>query len=202
MHHSSKAPLLILLTTILTSALLGACSNQTAEEKGKAIATEKADMVKGIGDAMQEKGTAAAESLTTGLGKVVQGVERGVEKSKRTVVVSDAARQAGLDVTKVQFAETSMASSVSASEPEPEAARQGLDIYLISQKAAEGELKVKVLNALDQEIGRAKLAIKQGADEAQYVRIPMPDRVDLHAVSKVHVDFQATPAASTQPVAR
>lgn len=61
---------------------LVACSKQTAEEKAKEMATEKVDMAKGIGDVLQEKGTAAAESVTSGMGKVeVDFVAQGNDKT-------------------------------------------------------------------------------------------------------------------------
>ena len=75
MQHASTGS--IMAVAVLLAALTG-CSKQTAEEKGAALATEKIDLVKGVGSALEEKGAQAAESLTSGLGKVVQGVEKGI----------------------------------------------------------------------------------------------------------------------------
>lgn len=173
--------------------LLSACSRQTAEEKAKEMATEKVDMAKGIGDVLQEKGTAAAESVTSGMGKVVKGIERGVEKSGRAAVVSDAAKQAGLQVTKVQLAnaQQSAASEPASGQASDQGANHGLDVYVLTSQDVKGALKVKVFNALDQEIGRVKLPLTQAADEGHYIRIPLDAQVDLQAISKVEVDFAA-----------
>jgi hypothetical protein len=69
MQHASTGS--IMAVAVLLAALTG-CSKQTAEEKGAALATEKIDLVKGVGSALEEKGAQAAESLTSGLGKVDQ----------------------------------------------------------------------------------------------------------------------------------
>lgn len=170
---------------------LAGCSRQSAEEKAKEMATEKVDMAKGIGDVLQDKGTAAAESVTTGVGKVLKGVERGFEKSGRTVALGEAARQAGLQATKVQLADASAAGDGAASmASQADSARsQGIEVYVLSERDLSGSLKVKVFNALDQEIGRTRLAFKQGADEGRYVRIPLDSQIDLQAISRVDIDF-------------
>ena len=70
----------ICLMLLVTGAVsMTACSRQTAEEKGKAIATEKIDMVKGIGGALEEKGSGAAEAVASGVGNVVKGLGKGFE---------------------------------------------------------------------------------------------------------------------------
>lgn len=79
MHRTS---LMGVLGCALAFQLAG-CSRQSAEDKAKDIS-----------DVLQDKGTAAAESVTTGVGKVLKGVERGFEKSGRTVALSEGARQA------------------------------------------------------------------------------------------------------------
>lgn len=169
---------------------LSACSRQSAEEKAKEMATEKVDMAKGIGDVLQDKGTAAAESVTSGVGKVFRGIERGVEKSGRSVTLSEAALQAGLQATKVQVAGVSpSASAASDGGAVDQAPVQAVEVYLLSERDVSGALKVKVLNSLDQEIGRTRLAFKQGADEGRYVRIPLDPQVDLQAISRVDLDF-------------
>lgn len=134
-------PRYVAILACVLALQVAACSRQTAEEKGKEPATEKIDMAKGIGDVLQEKGTAAAESVTSGMGKVLHGLE----------------------------------------------------VYLLSSQDVSGTLKIKVRNALDQEIGRTKLPLKQASDEARYVRIPLDAQVDLGAISKVDIDFLPTP---------
>lgn len=173
-------------------ALLAAgCSRQSAEDKAKEMATEKIDMAKGIGDVLQDKGTAAAESVTTGVGKVLRGVERGVEKSSRQVVLSESAQKAGLQATKVQLADAG--TGPASSDAAQSAAGHAIDVYLVTSHDVAGTLKVRALNALEQEIARAKLPIKQSADDGRYARIPMPEQLDVQAVSTLEIDF--APAA-------
>ena len=195
-----------LFVGVLSGAMalqLAGCSRQSAEEKAKEMATEKVDMAKGIGDALQDKGTVAAESVATGVGKVLKGVERGFERSGRSVVLSDGARQAGLQATKVQLVDGSSAAeaaepagSQAGSQKATQTAAQtgsarthAIDVYVLTDKDASGTLKVKVFNALDQEIGRARQAFKQGADEGRYVRIALDPQVDLQAINRVEIDL-------------
>jgi hypothetical protein len=164
---------------------LAGCSRQSAEDKAKEMATEKVDMAKGVGDVLQDKGTAAAESVATGVGKVLKGVERGFEKSGRTVALSEGARQAGLQATKVQLADASVAGASQADA----APTHAIEVYVLTERDAAGALKAKVFNALDQEIGRARQAFQQGADEGRYVRIALDPQLDLQAISRVELDF-------------
>lgn len=166
--------------TAVALLLLTACSRQTAEEKGAALATEKIDMVKGIGTALESKGSAAAESLTGGLGKVVQGAEKGVLKSGRTVVLTPATAQHGLAVSKVQDAGSAAQGT----------AIHGLEAYVMSRTAVDGQLKVTLYDALDREIGRTRLPIKLVADDAGYQTIEIDKRITLSDISKVSIDYQ------------
>lgn len=177
----------------VTTLLVSACSSKTAEEKGKELATEKVDIAKGIGDALQEKGSVAAESVTTGVGKVINGITRGVEKSGRTAILTSNAQQAGLQVTKVQLPDLSLASSSTSSGTHTAPAdSNAINIYVLTSKQTTGTLKIKVFNTLGQEIGRSKIALAQGEDEAHYLTIPLDSHVDLEAISKVEVDFAPT----------
>lgn len=81
--HIRHIPAVLALS--ITLAAMTACSSQTAEEKGKELATSKIDVAKGIGDAMQEKGEAAGEAVTHGVGKIIKGFEKGVSKSGRAI---------------------------------------------------------------------------------------------------------------------
>ena len=175
MRHSSLGSRFAL--TVLIAALTG-CSQQTAEEKGAALATEKIDLVKGVGSALEDKGAQAAESLTSGLGKVVQGVEKGIEKSGRALVVEPGVAQAGLQVTKVQ-------NLTLGSE-----GNHGLEAHVVSSQPCEGTLVIKVFDAMEREIGRSRVALQRPADDAGYVAIPLDAQVPLASITKVVVNFQ------------
>jgi hypothetical protein len=179
MQHATTGSIMAL--AVLLAALTG-CSQQTAEEKGAALATEKIDLVKGVGSALEEKGAQAAESLTSGLGKVVQGVEKGIEKSGRALVVEPGVAQAGLQITKIQNLTPGSDGN------------HGLEAYVVSNRACDGMLQVKVFDAMDREIGRSQVALQKTADEAGYTAIPLDARVPLAAITKVMVNFQQKPA--------
>jgi hypothetical protein len=181
-----------LFSFAIASALIlstSACSRKTAEEKGAELASEKIDMVKGIGGVLEEKGTAAAESLTTGMGNVVKGVGKGVEKSGRSIVVKASVEQAGLKITKLQNA-----------TPTADASVHGLEAYIVGNTDAHGKLRVVAYDLLDNEIGRAKIDIARAADEGKYLSIPLDAQVQLESIAKVEFDFlpNAPSAPSTK----
>ena len=163
---------------------VSACSRKSAEEKGVEMATEKLDMAKGIGSALEQKGSDAAESITTGVGNVVKGIGKGVEKSGRTIAVKDSIARAGLKITKVQDAST----------PTDGTAVHGLEAYVISDADARGKLRVIAYDILDKEIGRAKIDLVSSADDAKYVPIPLDAQVKIDSIVKVEFDFVAEPA--------
>lgn len=175
MKHSTPVSIIAL---IMLLGLATGCSDKTAEEKGAAMAAEKIDMVKGMGTVLEDKGAQAAESLTSGLGKVVKGVEKGIEKSGRTLVIDSSLMSAGLQVTKIQNL------SVGASEG------HGLEAYLVSNAAGNGELLIKVFDAMDREIGRSRVPVQTKTDDAGYIAIPLDTRVPLATIAKVAIEYQ------------
>lgn len=183
-----------LRTLVLTSMLfafgaLTACSKQSAEEKGKELATDKIDTAKGIGVAMQEKGEAASEALTSGVGKVFRGIEKGVIKSGRTVAADASVDAAGLKITTVQNAAAGNEGTV-----------HGLDAYILSTSETNGKLRVTVFDALDKEIARTSIDLKKSADEGKYHTIPLDAQLNLSAISKVAFEFKPlVPAAKKAP---
>lgn len=157
---------------VVTLAALGGCDSKTAEEKGAAMATEKIDMAKGVGDALQAKGGQATEAVTTGLGSVVNGFEKGVQKSGRKIVSDDTVAKAGLKITRALDA------------------AGGLDLYVVAEADAIGKMRVLAYDVLDNEIGRATVALVRSADEGKYVRVPMDEQVVLSSISRLAVSFK------------
>ena len=171
------------VSLIMSVALaMTACDffNKTAEEKGKELASAKIDLVKGVGGVLEEKGSAAAESVATGLGKVLSGAGKGIEKSGTQIVLAPSVSQAGLDVTKIQYA-----LHYSGDEKPPV-----LEAYVIANANVDGKIKVQLFSLLDKEIGRAKVSVKQGADEAKYWSITLDKEVNTNDIAKVVFDFQ------------
>lgn len=168
---------LFTLTAIVLA--LSACSQKSAEQVGKDMATEKIDIAKGIGTAMQEKGAAAGESVTRGAGNVIKGMERGILQSGRAIEVDASLAASGLQITTIQN-----------SDPGKNGKTHGLDAYVIAGKASNGTLKVLVFDALDHEIGRASVPLVRATDEAKYQRIPFEEQVSLSAISKAKFSFE------------
>jgi len=164
----------------LLAALACACSPRSAEEKGAQMAGEKIDLVSGIGNALTDKGGRAAESLASGVGTVVKGVERGAMKVGRKISADPSLAAAGLTVTKVQDASGNDAP-------------HGLEAYLVAKSGAEGSLRMFAYDALGREIGRASVPVMLGGDDARYLGLPLDRQVDPHAVASV--GFKFVPAA-------
>lgn len=180
------APVSLLLGSLIALSCLGGCSSKTAEEKGAELAGEKIDMAKGIGNALEKKGADASEAVTTGLGNVVHGIERGVGKSGRKITNDESVTKAGLKITRVQ--------NGTPSEKEP---GQSLDLYVVADADARGKLRVTAFDALDNEIARSSIDITRSADDAKYERFAMDDKVKLDAITKLVVTFK--PAAAPAP---
>lgn len=157
------------------------CSSKTAEEKGKEMASDKIDLVKGVGAALEEKGGAAAESVTSGLGSIVSGVKKGVAKSDKRVVNDASLAAAGFQVTAVQ--ET---------PPGTELESRGIDAYLVAERKVAGLLKVTVYDVLDKEIGRTKIPFALDAEQGKYFRIPLEQQIEFGKIEKLSFVFQAS----------
>ena len=169
---------LFIATAVMALAALTGCDDRTAEEKGKDLATEKLDAATGIGTALEEKGTKAGESIVTGLGNVVKGFEKGVNKSGRTLVSEDSVTKAGLEITKVQDA-------VAAADEKP-----AIEVYILSKADAEGKLRVIMYDVMDKEIGRTSVQLSRKADDGKYQRIEVDAQLDRSAISKLTFDFK------------
>ena len=157
--------------TVLT---LMSCSRQTAEEKGKALATEKIDMVKGIGDALQEKGSQAAESVTHGAGVVFQGAGKGFDKALEWNFSSgEALTKAGLSISRVQ-----------------RNSDKGVDAYVIASSDANGVLSMVAFDAAKREVARVRLELKIDAKDARYETFTVDSRTPVAMISELTFDFE------------
>jgi hypothetical protein len=186
-NHQLRAS--ILAAAVLAAGFLTACSSQTAEEKGKELATGKIDMAKGIGVALQEKGEAASEAVTGGVGKVFRGIEKGVSQSGRAIAADASIGAAGLKITTLQD-----------SGPDKEGQVHAIDAYIVSTGDASGKLRVTAFDVLDREIARTSIDLKKPADEGKYHAIPLDAQLKLSSISKVAFTFiPSSPAGKKAP---
>lgn len=175
----ASAPLLI-LALISTLILLSGCSRQSAEEKGTAMATEKLDIAKGMGDAMTSKGESAGEAIATGIGKVFDGAGKGIANSGRKIVPDASLGAAGLSVTTVQDAEA----DALAKSP------HGLNAYVVAAASARGTMRVLVYDIVGKEIGRTHVQLTRDVDAAGYVFFPLDSLVRKQDIKRVVFKFE------------
>ena len=178
MHKPSIRYLTIAALSAVT--LLSACSRENAEERGMAMATEKIDIVKGMGEAMERKGEAAGEAVFTGMGKVFNGAARGLAKSGREIVLEPSMHAAGLTVSTVQ--ET---------PAEAEAPKNTLNAYVIATAAARGQLRAHAYDVSGKEIGRASVYLSREAGEARYLLVPFDEQMHLEHIRKITFQFKS-----------
>lgn len=170
-------PVLRCGTACLLATVLCACSSKSAEEKGADMAGEKIDMVTGIGNALTDKGGKAAESIASGVGTVVKGVERGALKVGRKLNVDASLAKAGLSVTRVQDAATSGDD------------KHGVLAYVVASAKVHGNLRMLAYDALGHEIGRSSVPVSFGGDDAAYVGLSLDQHVALGDVVAVGFSF-------------
>ncbi len=161
----------------LLAAALCACSSKSAEEKGADMASEKIDMVTGIGNALTDKGGKAAESIASGVGTVVKGVERGALKVGRKLNIDASLAKAGLSVTRVQDAAASGDD------------KHGLLAYVVASAKVQGSLRMFAYDALGREIARSSVPLTFGGDDAAYVGLQLDQHVALGDVVAVGFTF-------------
>ena len=65
-----------------------------------------------------------------------------------------------------------------------------LDVYLISENEATGEVLAKALNVQGQEIGRAKVLLNLLKDDAKMLSFTFDSSLDLDLVTKYLIDFR------------
>ena len=170
-------PSIVRLGALGALLALSACDGKTAREHGADLAGKKIDIVAGVGDQLQAKGAEAGESLTTGVGKVVKGIERGVLKSGRNVALDPAVSKAGLEINQVTDANAQAATG------------HALEAYVIANNTAAGKLQLFAYDALDREIGRASTPLAMAAGESKYVSFPIDAQVSLGSISRVRIAY-------------
>lgn len=168
-----------LIGVCLTLAALTACSSRTAQEKGTDMATERLDFATGIGNALQAKGAQAGESVVSGTGNLVRGVERGLMRSGRAIVVDPTLARAGLNVTAVNDLVGDRAG-----------VPLGLSAYVVSSASAKGVLRAQMFDALNSEIGRTSVTIDRAADQAKYEALLLDPLVKRSAIRKIAFAFK------------
>ena len=173
-------PRSIAIAALSALTLLAACSRQNVEDKGLAMATEKIDLAKGVGEAVEREGESASEAVLTGMGKVFNGAADGTAKSGREIALEPSMRTAGLSVSAVQDTPADV-----------EAPKNALSAYVIATGAARGQLRAHAYDASGKEIGRASVYLSRQADEARYMLVPFDEQVHLEQIRKITFQFKS-----------
>lgn len=165
----------VYIAALLSAGLLTSCLSKEeklkkAEDEGNTVVALKSKFIKGVGDALKKEGKEASESVSEGVGEVVKGTNSGLDKSINTanVVPADSAAFAkvlSIGRTEKFFSEDEKTKRVS--------------IYLISNKAYKGKVKLKAFDANQKEIGRSAVDVSLQDDDAQYFDFKFDSRIPL-----------------------
>ena len=183
---SRRPPSCILLACVACLAI-SACSRQTAEEKGKELATEKIDLVKGVGEALKDKGGQAAESVAQGTGQVFQGVGEGFGKAFEWKLTNAAGMEkAGLTVSRVDKGSPS------------DGRKNEVNVYLVAARDAAGTLSMVAYDSSKREMARTRTEMRIGAGEGRYETLVLDERTPVNSVREVTFDFQPSAANASK----
>lgn len=190
MNYKTSIRSLLFIATAISAT---ACDQRTPEEKGKAIAAEKAGYVKGIGEALKKDGEEAAQSLGEGVGKVVKSASAGVNGGYSTFAsaLSPEAAAMGLSMTRAYLN----------TDPSPEAddkenaGKHRISTYLQATNGYSGKLSLIALDSKGQEIGRASGETRFGQGDAGYVDFMFDKRTPIMETKTVRLQLPAALAA-------
>lgn len=170
---------LIAICVLSAACALAGCKNREEQleaerSKGAEMVEDKAAMVKGVGQALQNDGKKAAAEITTGVGKVFGGVAEGVDRAfevRITVDASASARKLG--------SERALRLSVDGEK------KDGVKAYVRSAETFSGKLQLRALDGKGVEVGRSdKVDSKFDADDASYVEFHFDSATPLSRVDK------------------
>lgn len=165
-----------LLSALLLALSLGGCSKQTAEEKGKEMATEKIDMVKGVGEALKESGKQATESLAHGVGNATKGIGAGLEAASAfEFTLNPSMAQNGLSVNRMQPGKGE---------------ENAVSVYIISKQAVAGRMTLYAYGKKKIELGRVSRELKLAANGAVYEDFSFDGRTQKALMENIAVDFE------------
>lgn len=186
--------LLVLSATIL----LNGCSRakrtasevaDAAADSAKAATTKAGTIVSEVADAAIDTTKAATAKAGAIVGEHVStffsGVGEGVEKIRcdyETVFEGPEAEAAGMTVSLVrkEFG--------SGNDAPPD-----LSLYVLNEKPVSGTLRIRFLTSDGREIGRGSAELQRDADDAGYLRVPMPKDMPTELVTRLSLSIRPSP---------
>ena len=146
------------------TVLLAGCSRESLKDKAKTV-TNKAGAVVGEG----------ASTFFVGMG---EGIDKTV--TSYDVRISDELKTLGVSVTVAKW--------TNASGEKP---HQILTFYILNKAPVTGQLRLKLFNDADQEIGRSVTEVTFAADDAHYVPFELAEEVPVSLAKYVTLDIKA-----------
>lgn len=165
---------------LMLAVLLQACGKTREEElkeehdKGAEMIENKAAVVQGVGDALKNNGSNAAQSLSEGLGSVVKGVAGGVDKAESSFAIGVHADAAAKKLSANRIVMSDKSSGVKA-----------VKVYVLSAEAYKGKLQLRALDGKNVEIGRSnKIEGDLSKDDAAYIEFEFDEATPFSRVNK------------------
>jgi hypothetical protein len=140
---------------------------KAAEEEANLLASTKARLVKGVGEALKTEGKDAAKSVSEGTGDVVKAVGSGFDKSLSQVKVAvfPALAERGIGVTRASKRNAGQQKSVT--------------VYVLFDKPYSGKLEMRAYDAEKLEVGRSVVTLDEKEPTAKYVDFTFDERTPL-----------------------
>ncbi|MDP5238929.1 hypothetical protein Q9Q94_05275 [Uliginosibacterium sp. 31-16] len=170
---------LIAFCIVGAACAMAGCKNREEQleaerSKGAEMVEDKAALVKGVGQALQNDGKKAAAEITTGVGKVFGGVAEGVDRAHEAKIALDASasgRQLKSERAVLLGADGEK--------------KDGVKVYVLSAQAFKGKLQLRAVDGKGSEVGRSdKIDSDLGADDASYVEFRFDSATPMSRVDK------------------
>lgn len=147
---------------------------EAERSKGAEMVEDKAALVKGVGQALQNDGQKAAAEITAGVGKVFGGVAEGVDRSYEAKIGVDASASG-------RQLKSERAVRLGADGEK----RDGVKVYVLSAQVFKGKLQLRALDSKGTEVGRSdKIDSELGADDASYIEFRFDSATPMSRVDK------------------
>lgn len=155
-----------LLTFVVSLSLAGCCCKsreeklKAAEEAGDMAVSEKARVVKGMGNALDKEGTGAGEAIGKGATKVLKSIGGGAMEglNELAITTSPELTTAGLKAERANIAAI-------------DGKQNQVKVYVVFDKAYKGDLTLILRDKANREAGRAKVTVDEPVT-GKYVLFP------------------------------
>lgn len=155
-----------LFVVAVAFALSGCCCKsreeklKAAEEAGDLAVSEKARVVKGMGNALDKEGTGAGESIGKGAARVLKSIGGGTMDgfNELTITTSPELTAAGLKGERANIASI-------------DGKQNNVKVYLVFDKPFKGDLTLLLRDKSNREAGRSKISVDEQAT-GKYVLFP------------------------------